>query len=171
MNWEHPGYFAGFAALAGVATAALAHRRGRAAAPWFVFGVVAWFIAIPWLFLTKSRLPEGQAAPRGMIILAVVAICVGAVLVRSEFDARQAALPPNCDTYLGVRDLQGFVAASPAGKMSGLQLVKLTDIKEVSRSPSELACNGTAHMNTAAKVPMDYRFQIKDGKRSVEAEW
>ncbi|HEY3790697.1 MAG TPA: hypothetical protein VGM09_02625 [Bradyrhizobium sp.] len=34
-----------------------------------------------------------------------------------------------------------------------------------------LAGVATAHMNMAATVPMDYRFPIKDGQRSVEAQW
>lgn len=171
MNWNNPDYLLGCELLGGIATAALAHRRGRAIAPWFIFGALAWVIAIPWLFLTKSLLPDGQAAPRGMIILAIISMCGVFVLVRTEFVSMQAALPPNCNTYLGVTDVQAFVANSPAGKASGLQLVKLTDIREVSRSASELACTGTAHMSTAAAVSMDYRFVIKDGKRSAEAHW
>jgi apolipoprotein N-acyltransferase len=170
MNWGNP-VFIGYCVLAGVATAALARRRGRAVAPWFIFGAVAWFIAIPWLYLTKSQLREGQTASAGMTALAVVAICGALVLARINFNSIKDGLPPNCDTYLGVSAVQDFVATSPVGKASGLQLKTLTDIKEVNRSTSELACTGIAHMNTAAAVPMDYRFLIKDGKRSVEAQW
>jgi hypothetical protein len=171
MNWVNPALFVAFAALTGVATAALARRRGRRILPWFVFGTVAWFIAILWLYLTKSRLPEGQVAPSGLMPLAIVALCGSAVLVRFDFSARQAMLPPNCNTYLGMIDVTNFVAQSPAGKASGLELKMLTDIKEVSRSATELNCTATAHMNTAAAVPMAYRFTIKDDQRVVEAHW
>ena len=171
MNWQSPVFFVVFTMLAGVATAALAGRRGRAIAPWFIFGAVAWLIAIPWLYLTKSQLPAGQSAPASLRTLAVIAICGAAALAVLNFKSIKASLPPNCDTYLGFIDVQDFVATSPIGKASGLQLVKLTGIKEISRSESELACTGTAQMNTAAAAPMTYRFLVKDGKRSVEAQW
>ncbi|MEO6843344.1 MAG: hypothetical protein ABI192_21580 [Bradyrhizobium sp.] len=149
----------------------MARRRGRRIVPWFVFGALAWFVAIPWLFLTRSRLPEGQAVSSGMMPLAIVALCGAAVLVRVDFSARRAMLPPNCDTYLGVTDLKDFVAQSPAGKASGLEMKTLTDIKEVSRSATELNCTAIAHMNTAAAVPIAYRFTLKDGQRVIEAHW
>jgi hypothetical protein len=171
MNWVNPALFVAFAALTGVATAALARRRGRNIVPWFVFGALAWFIAIPWLFLTRSQLPEGQVAPSGLMPLAIVALCGAAALVRIDFSSRQAMLPANCDTYLGMIDVMNFVAQSPAGKTSGLQMKTLTDVKEVSRSATELSCTATAHMNTAAAVPIAYRFTLKDGQRVIEAHW
>jgi hypothetical protein len=171
MNWANPAFFVAFAALTGVATAALARRRGRRIAPWFIFGAVAWFIAVPWLYLTKSRLPQGQVAPSGLMPLAIIAICGSAVLVRFDFSARQAMLPPNCDTYLGMLDVMNFVAQSPAGQTSGLRMKTVTDVKEVGRSATELSCTATAHMNTAAAVPIGYRFILKDGQRVVEAHW
>jgi hypothetical protein len=171
MNWANPAFFLEFAALTGVATAALARRRGRRIVPWFVFGAIAWFIAVIWLYVTKSRLPESQVAPSGLMPLAIVALCGSVVLVGFDFSARQAMLPPNCNTYLGVIDVMNFVAQSPAGKTSGLQMNTLTDVKEVSRSATELSCTATAHMNTAAAVPIGYRFTLKDGQRVVEAHW
>ena len=170
MNWTNPTSLIAFAVLTGVATAALARRRGRRVLPWFALGTVAWFIAVVWLFSTKSRLPEGEKAPPGMVPLAVVALFGAAVLVRVDFSSREAMLP-TCDSYLGVTELRDFVARSPEGKASGLELKTLTDIKEVSRSATELSCTGTAHMNTAAPVPIGYRFILKDGQRRVEAHW
>lgn len=170
MSLANLAPWAGFVLLMGIATAALARHRRRGILSWFFVGVLVWFVAIPWLFFTKSRLADGQAAPSGMAALAIVAICAAMGLRAVEVLLTPATLP-NCDTYLGVSDLQAFVANSPVGKASGLKLVKLTDIKEVSRSATELKCTATAQMNTAATVPMDYRFFIENGKRLVDAEW
>lgn len=104
--------------------------------------------------------------PIGAAVLAVM-FAVGAF----RFQAIKAGLPPACDTYLGVTAIQDFVATSPVGKASGLKLLKITDIKEVRHTESELACAGTAHLNTSAAVPMDYQFTMKDGQRSIDAQW
>jgi hypothetical protein len=102
----------------------------------------------------------------GAAVLAVI-FAVGAY----RLHAFKAGLPPACDNYLGVTAIQDFVATSPVGKASGLKLVKMTDIKEISHSDSELACAGTAHMNTSAAVPIDFQFMMKDGQRSIDAQW
>ena len=107
-----------------------------------------------------------QPLPIGLALLAVI-FAVGAY----RLHAFKAGLPPACDNYLGVTAIQDFVATSPVGKASGLKLSEITDIKEVRRSESELACAGTAHMNTSAAVPMDYQFTMKDGQRSIDAQW
>jgi hypothetical protein len=104
-----------------------------------------------------------------MIPLAVVATCAAIGLNTANVASRPATLPA-CDSYLGVSDLQDFVATSPAGKVSGLKLLSMTDVREVARSATEVACNGTGHLNTGA-VRMDYSFYFGDGKRLVEAHW
>lgn len=56
MNWVHP-YFLGYSIMAGTATAALARHRGRRALLWFIFGTIAWFVAVPWLFSQNLDCP------------------------------------------------------------------------------------------------------------------
>ena len=101
-----------------------------------------------------------------MVPLAVVALFGAAVLVRVDFSSREAMLP-TCDSYLGVTELRDFVARSPEGKASGLELKTLTDIKK-SADPHRAELHRDGPYEHGSAVPIGYRFILKDGQRRVK---
>jgi len=162
-------YFSFFLICTGIATGSLARHRGRSFYPWFIFGALAWFVAIPWLLFTKSQLSD-RAPPAGTVLLSsLAAACAAAVLV-ADLVLVPAKLP-NCDYYSNISVLNKAVSGSSAGKAGGLEIITIKDVKEISRSKSDLRCTGTAQLNNSTAVAIDYRFFIEDGRLLGEAHW
>ena len=158
-----------FLICTGIATGSLARHRGRSFYPWFIFGALAWFVAIPWLLFTKSQLSD-RAPPAGTVLLSsLAAACAAAVLV-ADLVLVPAKLP-NCDYYSNISVLNKAVSGSSAGKAGGLEIITIKDVKEISRSKSDLRCTGTAQLNNSTAVAIDYRFFIEDGRLLGEAHW
>jgi hypothetical protein len=166
MHWN-PALELAFLICTGIATGSLARHRGRSFYSWFIFGALAWFVAIPWLLFTKSRLND-RAPPAGMVLLSSIAAACAAAIFVADLVFVPATLP-NCDYYTNISVLNKALSGSPAGKARGPEIITINDIKEISRSKSDLLCTGTAQLNNSTTAKIDYRFVIEDGKLIGEA--
>jgi hypothetical protein len=162
MHWN-PALLLVFAICNGTATGSFARYRGRSFIPWFIFGVFGWIIAIPWLLLTKSQL-NGRAAPKGAVLQTILAAACAIAVFVANLVFTPAKLP-NCDYYSNISALNKL---APGGKSGGPQIVTITNIKEISRSESDLRCTGTARLDNSTDTTIDYRFFIVDGRLLAE---
>lgn len=165
MHWD-PALLLAFLICTGTATGSLAWHRGRSFYPWFIFGALAWFIAIPWLLVTKAQ-PNNRVASAGPILLSSLAAACAAAILFADLIFAPAKLP-NCDYYSNISALNNAMSES-AGKVGGSEIVTIKDIKEISRSNSDLRCTGTAIRKDAISVKLDYRLFIKGGRLLAEA--
>ena len=168
MHWD-PALLLVFAICTGTATGSFAHHRGRSFLPWFIFGALAWFVAIPWLLFTKSQL-NGRAAPRGAVLQSLLAVACAVAVFVADLAFAPATLP-HCDYYSNISALNKVVPDSPNGKSGDSEIVTITNIKEISRTESDISCLGTARLNNSTAVTIDYRFFIVNGKLLSEAHW
>jgi hypothetical protein len=163
MTWAHAVYLI----CTGMATGSLARRRGRSFYAWFVFGAAAWFVAIPWLLLTKSRLYEG-AQPIGKLWMWLLpASCALGISVANY--AFAPAKLPNCDYYTNIAALNETLSRDD--RAGAPQIVTVDNIKEISRSKDGLRCSARVHLDQGSEVQMEYRFFIEEGKLRNEAHW
>ena len=166
MHWN-PALLSVFLICMGAAAGSLARHRGRSFYPWFIFGALAWFVAIPWLLFTKSQRND-RASPAGAVLLSsLAAACAAAVLIADL--AFAPATLPNCDYYSNISALNKAISESSAGKTAAAEIVTINDIKEESRSKSDLRCTGTARLNNSTTVKIDYHFFIEGGRLVAEA--
>ncbi|WJR74944.1 hypothetical protein [Bradyrhizobium sp. NP1] len=170
MTMANSAFGAGVIVFMALGTAALAYRRGHSLLPWLTLGGLIPIVALPWLFLTKPKRQPGEQPPAGMLPLATISFLAVAGIIGIQVVSAPATIPA-CDNYFAQSDLKNVVANSPAGKAAGLSIVTLTDIKEVSKTPTEARCAATARMNNTSVVLMDYRFFIEAGQLLIEAHW
>ena len=155
--------------FAGLGIGFLARRRGQSFWAWFVFGTLIPVVALPCLFFTKSTQKPDEPPPAGMLPLATLSFLAIPALFGVRVLSAPATIPPY-DGYFAQSDLKNVVANSPYGK-AGLAIVTLTDIKEVSRSPTEAKCLAKARMSDTNIVSMYYRFFIEAEQVLIEAHW
>lgn len=168
MHWN-PALLSAFLVCTGMATGSLARHRGRSTYPWFVFGAIAWAVAIPWLLLTKSQLND-RAPPAGAVLLSLIAAACALAVFVADLTLVPASLP-NCDYYTNISVLDKFVSATPAGKDGALEIITIDNIKETGRSENEIRCTGSARLKNSSTVAMDYRLFVEDGKLRGEVQW
>jgi hypothetical protein len=168
MHWD-PSWLLLFAICTGSAAGSLARYRGRSFLPWFFFGAFGWFVAIPWLLLTKPQLND-RAAPRGAVLQSLVAAACAVAVFVADLVFAPAKLP-NCDYYTNISALNKTVRDSPNGRSGGPQIVTINNIKEIGRTENDLRCAGTAQLSNSTDVAIDYRFFIKDGTLLGEVHW
>ena len=166
MHWN-PALLSVFLIYAGTATGSLARHRGRSFYPWVILGALAWFVAIPWLLFTKSQRND-RAPPAGAVLLASLAAAGAAAVLFADLVFAPVTLP-NCDYYSNISALNKAMSESSAGKTGAAEIVTINDIKEVSRSKSDLRCTGTARLNNSTTVKIDYHFFIEGGRLLTEA--
>lgn len=168
MHWD-PALQLAFSICTGIATGSWARLRGRPFYLWFVFGALAWVVAIPWLLFTKSRLSD-RAPPAGAVLLSSLAgVCAAAILVGHI--ALAPAILPNCDYYSNIAVLNKAMPGSPASKDGSIGIVTINDIKELSKSKSDIHCTGTAKLSNSTTANIEYRVFIDDGKLIGEITW
>lgn len=157
------------AACGGLLTGAIARYRGYDFWSWFIFGIVLLILALPMAIFGKRPIDPLPKA-KGMIALAIVAgLAIPAALVASASLA--PAELPLCDG-LGVESsIKSTVANSPAGKTSGLEVVYISNIQQISKSASDISCSARAKMNSAVEADLRYRFYLQDGQVFVEVNW
>jgi hypothetical protein len=73
---------------------------------------------------------------------------------------------PNCDYYSNIAVLN-----KAGAKAGGSEIVTIKDVKEISRSDTDVRCTGMARLNNSTDVKIDYRFFIEAGRLSSEAHW
>jgi hypothetical protein len=169
MIWNNPALpFVTFI-FNGIATGSLARHRGRSFYPWFFLGTLGWFIAIPWMVLTKSRLTN-RAPPAGAAPVSLLAAACSVGLFVAIHTLAAATLP-HCDYYTNISALNSFLSGSAAAHAGDLSIITINNIKEVSRSDNEIRCTGTARLSNSAAASIDYRVFVEDGKLSGEVHW
>jgi hypothetical protein len=165
MHWD-PAFLFVFAICTGAATGSLARHRGRSFFLWFVFGAVAWFVAIPWLLFTRSPRNDGVASSGTVLPTLLAAACAMAVFVANL--AWAPATLPNCDYYSNISALNKAAAGSSGRQAGSPEIVTIVNIKEVSRSNSDVRCSATARFGDSTEAAIDYRFFIEDRRLLAE---
>jgi hypothetical protein len=166
MHWD-PALLIVFLICTGTATGSLARHRGRSFYPWFVFGALAWFVAIPWLLFTKSQ-PNDRVPPTGAALVSSLAAACAATVLVADLAFAPATLP-KCDYYSNIAALNKAMSESSAGNAGSSEIVTINNVKEIGRSKTDLRCTGMARLNNSTTVEIDYRFFIEKGRLLGEA--
>jgi hypothetical protein len=161
MHWDPIPWFV-FLICTGTATGSLARSRGRSFYRWFIFGAFAWPVLIPWLLFAKSQVNDRPAATGTMPVTLVAGACAIAVYVVDSIFGQ--AVLPNCDYYINISALNKTMSASSAAKAGDPEIITINNIKEISRSKTDLHCTATARLGNATDVPIEYRFFIDGGR-------
>jgi len=162
MHWE-PAFLVAYAVCNGAATGWFAGYRGRSFVPWFIFGTFGWFLAIPWLFSRKPQLGDRAAPQRAALLSGVAFACAAAVFVANL--AFASAKLPGCNYYTNIADLNKLVSDDDR------KISTITDVKEISRSDTDLRCTATAKLRNSTDALIDYRYYIDDRKLLSEIHW
>jgi hypothetical protein len=160
MHWD-PALLSAFLVCTGIATGSLARCRGRSFIPWFIVGALVWFVAIPWLLLTKRR-PNDRAAPARMMLVSLVATGCAAAVLLTDLVLLPAPLP-DCDYYSNISVLNK-AAPKPSVDKAAHEIITIDNAREVSRSKSEIQCTGTARFTNSTTIAIKYRLFIEDGR-------
>lgn len=157
------------AACGGLLTGAIGRYRGHEFLTWFMFGALLFIVALPMVLIT-NRPPHPLPKKAGMVPLAIVSGLAIPTALFASASLGPAELPL-CDG-LGVESsIKSTVANSPAGKTSGLEVVHISNIQQISKSASDISCSARAKMNSAAEADLRYRFYLQDGQVFVEVNW
>jgi len=102
------------------------------------------------------------------VVIAFLIVLIGIIGVYLTSGTSDPSLP-TCDSHTAQSEVARAMEGAPMGKVLGLRLIKITNVKEVSASDKERRCRGTAQLSNARNYPITYKFYV-DAENDVMVE-
>lgn len=156
----------------GVLVASIAARKGKSFYPWLIYGLLLWIVALPVAMFSKPEDPlpsdKSRTVLGGTAIVGAIGVLCGLALIVTNLPA--AGLP-KCDGTAALADTKSAIANAPIGKVRGIAIVTISQVEELSRSPTEVRCTGLAKLNNGTDAPLNYRFYVENDQTFVFAQF
>ena len=140
----------------------LAKRKGldKWAWPWAFAAALVPLSILVMLFIKSKRADDGRLsgwATPGVVVLAALGLLGFARAVVADSPPVPFVLP-ECSSSDAREAVVSAIANGPTGKTTGVAIIDMSDMVEVSANTTERKCVAKALLNTAAEQAMSYRL-------------